>query len=916
MSGKPTYEELEQRIQELEKAESERQQVEEERRESEANYEEVLSMISDIVWRYEIDGQGQFITSYISQAADRLLGLPTGIIGNSFETYFSYLHPEDLPGVLEIFSSGLANTAKETFAEYRLCRPDGKICWVRSYGSAYLLSDGHIVAFGTTTDITERKQMEEALRESEKKYQSLYHNAPVALFRTSVDGKLIEINKQYAEMAGYSNVADCMAEFEPGKAWVDTNGRNELVKVLQKNGSVSNYETKIIRRDGTHIWILFSATIYPEQGFIEGSIIEITDRKLAEAALKRSESMQRKMFANIGDVIVIVDQDGINRYKSPNSERLFGWKPEDVIGASTWENVHPDDLESTQKFFGTLMHEPNAVGTVECRYRCKDTSYRWIELTGSNLLHDPDIRGVLGNYHEITERKQAEQLLRESETRFKALHNASFGGIAIHDKGVIMDCNQGLSQITGYSVTELIGMDGLLLIAEKSRNAVMNNIVSGYEKPYEAFGLRKNGEEFPVRLEARNIPYKGKNVRTVEFRDITENKRAEEEREKLQAQLLQAQKMESVGRLAGGVAHDFNNMLNVIIGNTELAMDNVVLDDPLHHALQEILNAAHRSADITRQLLAFARKQTIAPKVLDLNETVGGMLNMIRRLIGENIDLAWFPGANVWPVRMDPSQIDQILANLCVNARDAITDVGKITIETGKATFDEAYCTDHVGFVPGEYVLLAVSDDGSGMAPETLANLFEPFFTTKDVNKGTGLGLATVYGIAKQNNGFINVYSEPEKGTSFRIYLPRHETEKKQIHKKDLMTPDARGKETILLVEDEPAILRMTAIMLERLGYSVLEASTPGEAIRLAREYSGEIHLLMTDVVMPEMNGRDLAGNLLSLYPNLKCLFMSGYTADVIAHHGVLDEGVNFIQKPFARQDLAFKVREVLDETN
>lgn len=261
-----------------------------------------------------------------------------------------------------------------------------------------------------------------------------------------------------------------------------------------------------------------------------------------------------------------------------------------------------------------------------------------------------------------------------------------------------------------------------------------------------------------------------------------------------------------------------------------------------------------------------------------------------------------------------PSQVDQILANLCVNARDAIADVSKITIETGKAIFDDAYCADHVGFVPSEYVLLAVSDNGRGMMPETLNNLFGPFFTTKDVGKGTGLGLSTVYGIVKQNNGFINVYSEPEKGTTFRIYLPRHEFEKEQVRKKDPLPPDARGSETILLVEDEPVILRMTTKMLELLGYTVLGVNSPGEGIRMAREHAGEIHLLVTDVVMPEMNGRDLARNLLTLYPNLKLLFMSGYTANVIAHHGVLDEGVNFIQKPFARKDLASKVREALDK--
>ncbi len=388
--------------------------------------------------------------------------------------------------------------------------------------------------------------------------------------------------------------------------------------------------------------------------------------------------------------------------------------------------------------------------------------------------------------------------------------------------------------------------------------------------------------------------------------DITERRRLEEEREKLQAQLTQAHKMESVGRLAGGVAHDFNNMLGVILGRAEIAMMKADPAQPAYKDLQEIRKAAERSADLTRQLLAFARKQTVAPKVLDLNEVVEGMLKMIRRLV-------WRPDAFLWTIKMDPTQIDQILANLCVNARDAISGVGKVTIETGVAIFDAVYCTNNPGFMPGDYVLLAVSDNGSGMDKDTLDKLFEPFFTTKGVGKGTGLGLATVYGIVKQNNGFINVYSELGQGTTFRIYLPRHMGKAEQLRSAELGDTAASGNETILLTEDEPAILEMTTLMLQHLGYTVLQAGTPGEAIRLAGEHSGRIHLLMTDVVMPEMNGRDLARNILSLYPDIKRLFMSGYTANTIAHHGVLDDGVHFIQKPFSLNDLATKLREALD---
>ena len=299
--------------------------------------------------------------------------------------------------------------------------------------------------------------------------------------------------------------------------------------------------------------------------------------------------------------------------------------------------------------------------------------------------------------------------------------------------------------------------------------------------------------------------------------------------------------------------------------------------------------------------------------MLDLNKTVDGMLKLLQRLIGEDISLSWVPGIDLWQIKMDPSQIDQIMANLCINARDAISGVGKVTIKTGNATFDAHRCARHPEAVPGEYVLLAVSDDGCGMDKETLDRIFEPFFTTKEMGKGTGLGLATVYGIVKQNDGFIYVNSQPGYGTTFEIYLPRNRAEVGPIPEKSPASSTFRGIETILLVEDEPAIMDMMGLILEKYGYQVHTAATPAEAIRKARDHVGEIDLLITDVVMPEMNGRELAENVVSLYPKLKCLFMSGYTGNVIAHRGVLDESVNFIQKPFSVQALTSKVRMVLD---
>lgn len=524
---------------------------------------------------------------------------------------------------------------------------------------------------------------------------------------------------------------------------------------------------------------------------------------------------------------------------------------------------------------------------------------------------------------EIRRRRQTEKVLYESEQWLDLALELSCAGIWKwnREKGTV-SFDDRFHAMLGYAPGELPTTEAEWRHYQHpddlgDREALITAYLEGQTKFIEATRrIRSKGGEWSW------IFFRGQTVDRLadnhqEFlgfaMNITERKRAEDKAAKLETQLQQAQKMESVGRLAGGVAHDFNNMLSVILGHAELALCGMDSTQPPFDNLQEISKAAKRSADLTQQLLAFARKQIVTPKVLDINDTVDGTLKMLRRLIGEDIDLVWLPGRDLKPVKIDPSQIDQILTNLCINARDAIRNSGKVTIETNTAVFSEDYCAAHPGYIPGEYVLLAVSDNGIGMDHETVSHLFEPFFTTKGIGKGTGLGLPMVYGIVKQNNGFISVYSEPGQGTTFKIFLPQHTAKLEQVVKADPVRPAARGNETILLVEDEQTILELTTKMLQIQGYNVLPAATPGESIRLAKEYAGEIHLLMTDVVMPEMNGRDLANTLLSLYPNLKRLFMSGYTANVIAHHGVLDKDVHFIQKPFDMKNLTARVRDVLD---
>ena len=525
-----------------------------------------------------------------------------------------------------------------------------------------------------------------------------------------------------------------------------------------------------------------------------------------------------------------------------------------------------------------------------------------------------------------------------SLTRFQGtiLENAAYGIISTDAHGLVTSFNPAAEGLLGYQAAEVVGKLTPLAwhdpdeIAQRARPFSEDSaqaISPGFEAlvaplrrnqavESEWTFIRKDGSRIPGLLSMTAL--RDEDGEITGFLglsyDLTERKQSEEEKDKLRGQLAQASKMESIGRLAGGVAHDFNNMLGVILGYAEMALEKVDLDPSVVPALQQIQNAAIRSADLTRQLLAFARQQPVSPKALDLNQAVEGTVTMLRRMIGENIELVLVPGQDLWLTEMDPTQVDQILTNLCVNARDAIQGAGRISIETRNETIDETYCSDHRGFIPGDFVALVVSDNGHGMDQETLDQIFEPFFTTKSVGQGTGLGMATVYGTVKQCRGFINVYSEVGRGTTIRVYLPRCRDERCADEAKQPSARAPGGDETILLVEDNSAIRRMARTMLEQMGYQVLSAGSPAEALGIAREQGERVDLLVSDVVMPEMNGRELAGELKAFCPGLKHLYMSGYTADIIARRGILEDGVNFIQKPFSRAALEAKVRAVLDQ--
>ena len=758
---------------------------------------------------------------------------------------------------------------------------------------------------------SKRKTMEENNRMSSELLAFFIKHSPIYAFLKKVshkDSQVIYASDNYVDMIGVpasQMVGKTMHELFPHD-FADKITRDDIATI--KNGKNLKLDEELNGRN----YVTYKFPL--KQGgdkYLAGYTIDITD-------LKKTEEDLAQIFSMSLDMICIADINTATFIKvNPAFTEILGYSEEELLEKPSLAFIHPEDLDVTRSIIGQKLQMGANIINFENRYRCKDGNYRWL----SWVSHPNTEKGVAyAVARDITDLKHNEEALKKSNALLDATGRmARVGGWELNADTMELTWTEETYRIHEVPLDHKPGLrEAITFFHPEDRPqlklAIKRALKHGEPYDMEVRFITAQGNHLWTRTICQPEIINGKSVRLMgTFQDITENKRAEKEREELEGKLRQAHKMEAVGRLAGGVAHDFNNMLSVIIGHAGMAMEDVNPSLPLYERLEEIKKAGERSADLTRQLLAFARKQTISPKVIDINKTVMGVTMMLKRLIGEDIDLAWLPGSKVWPVKMDPSQIDQIMANLCVNARDAIADVGKVTIETGNAVFDETYCADHRGFIPGEYVLLTISDNGCGMDAETLDRIFEPFFTTKEFGRGTGLGLATVYGVVKQNNGFVYVYSEPNQGTTFKIYLPRYRTKADFLPEKVKDLPTERGRETILLVEDEAAILHMTTMMLERLGYQVLATRTPGEAIRLAQEYVGEIQLLVTDVVMPEMNGRDLAKNILSTHPNIKRLFMSGYTANVIAHHGVLDKGVNFIQKPFSRENLGAKVRAVLD---
>jgi PAS domain S-box-containing protein len=857
-----------------------------------------------------------------------------------------------LPIILSAYMGGLgpgmtATAAAAVLVDYFLIPPIHSFHLAYSHDCVqwgFLIVNGALVSVLSESLHRSRRQAEMSrLRheKSEERFRRAMEATSDGLWDWDVASGKVYYSPSYFRMLGY----EPEGFLAKADTWLELIHPDDRERALAANeacirSDVLSFgvEFRMRSRDGNWRWILGrgKAITRDTDGRalrMIGTHIDITDRKNAEEALRRSQRQFADIIEFLPDATFVIDNEG----------KVIAWNRamEEMTGISKNKMIGTGDFEYSLPFFGS--RRPMLCNLVLASEEKKMEYYESVSRVGGAIVAETyapqayggkgaymwgvatalfdeqgNVAGAIESIRDITERKLAEDALRESEEKFFLIfqHVPLMVAITALEDGTILDVNDKFIEVSGFTREEVLGKTsievGWLRVDDRQRliEAVLRQ---GKFSGMEVTAYARDGRPIDCLYQCELVTIGGVKRLLTMVVDITERKRAEEKRQKLEEQLFQAQKMESVGRLAGGVAHDFNNMLGVIIGRAEMALEPDASTDKLQHDLKEILKAAQRSADLTRQLLAFARKQTAIPKILDLNDTISGTLKMLRRLIGEEIDLFWVPELDLWKVKIDPSQVDQILANLVVNARDAISGVGAITLRTENVLIDDSYGAETPEFIPGEYVLLTLSDTGAGMSQEVRENIFEPFFTTREVGEGTGLGLSTVYGVVKQNDGFIDVASEPGKGTTFKIYLPRFQAETTKVPPGELAAKRPTGTETILLVEDDEAILNLGKMILEKLGYTVLAAQTPKHAINLVEEHPGDLHLLITDVVMPEMNGRELAERLNAILPGLKCLYMSGYTADVIAHRGILVEGVNFIRKPFGSDDLAAKVRQVLD---
>ncbi len=931
---------------------TERKNAENALKESEKRYRTMTENVNDIVWIVDLDLQ----ITYVSPSNMQLTGFAPEEIQN--KPLDSIIAPDSLALVGRLLSEELAQEAngrpvdpkRSRTLQIEVFSKLGDNVWLEVNATFNRDANGkatEILAVGR--NITQRRNMEKALAESEQRYRTIVENTHDSIAILDLDLHYVYQSPSEIRVTGYTR-EEIMAIPIKDQLTPESYALAENVLALELEREFSGepvdpdrmltVELEAYHKNGGTIWQEVNAVFERDKGGTPIAIIltarDITARRNAERALAESERLYRMIVENMQDVICLMDFNLQFTYVSSDNLELTGYTKEEVKhvrinklltpgSLSLITDIFVEELEREKK--RTTFNDP-ITKTLELELFHKKGGTTWAEVTAT-LTRDEHGKPeeIMLVARDITARRKIQEALRDSEQRYRMIIENMKEVVWTTDTNLRFTyMSPSCFSLTGYTPDELIALPLDQLLMPESLTLAINAVTEelALEDSAEAADpnrsrtveqeiLCKNGNTVWIEVTAtfmRNTQGKATGM-LMAGRDITEGKKAREEKDKLEAQLMQSQKMEIVGRLAGGVAHDFNNMLSVILGYADLAKLRLGSLHPVLKDIAEIEKAAIRSRDITTQLLAFSRKQIIEPKVIDLNDLVAHTQKALIRLIGEDVGLQVVMGEHLWPIKFDPSQIEQILINLAVNARDAMPGGGQLTIETVNTVLDDSYCEKNIDCIPGHYVRLSFSDNGVGMDKETLQHIFEPFFTTKDVGKGTGLGLATVYGIVKQNNGFVNVYSEPAHGTTFSIYLPRAEGQNAILLESEEELK-ITGTGNILLVEDDAMVLQITKGILESLGYTVRSVEKPMEAIEYCKDPDACIDLVISDVVMPGISGKELRNRVLEIRPDINLIFMSGYTADVIAHHGVLEEGVQFIQKPFTIKSLAAKVMEAL----
>ena len=767
-------------------------------------------------------------------------------------------------------------------------------------------------------DVTARVAAELALRRNQALFRAVIEKSAEAVSLTTADGHTEYLSHSATRLLGWS--AAELALLSPREqVLADDRATVEAALISQLRDGVRDIdlEFRANHRDGSIHWIAVSSINLlddPDVSAIVALYRDVTARKNSDEAVRASEERYRRIVESTSEGVWMYDSNNVTTFMNTCMAKMLGHTPDQVVGLSIFTFIDERNQEVARARVAQRRIGIDDRQDFELMRR-DGTSF--VASLQANSLFDSagNFEGVLALVRDVSPKHRAE----ESRTRLAAIVESSDDAIISKDlTGKITSWNHGAEVLFQYSADEVIGEQISLLDVpdtvdvehDTSERLALGEAARNQETRRRA----KDGSIVEISLTRSPLHDEDGVVTGVSWiaRDLTTRRKAEENLRRTEENFRQAQKMEAVGRLAGGIAHDFNNLLSVILSYSEIARDDLKVGDPLRVDLGEIHTAGLRAAELTKQLLAFSRKQVLQPRVVDLNQILNGMERMLSRLLGDDVELTVMNGADIGRVLADPGQIEQVIMNLAVNARDAMPDGGMVTIETSNVEFDDSSVGDRFGTLPGHYVLLAVSDTGMGMDAETKTRIFEPFFTTKEQGKGTGLGLSTVIGIVQQSGGTVGVYSELDRGSTFKVYLPR--TDKPAEAPRSIVGPDVlQGTETILLVEDEDQVRNVACMILRRHGYHVLDASNGGEAFLIAKDFSATIHLLLTDVVMPRLSGRKLAEQLAPQRPDMKVLFISGYTDDAIIHHGVLDAGVAFLQKPFKPDALVRKVRQVLD---